>query len=303
MAFLRGLPDAGRAGRGGAGHRAAAGRDARPARDGRGHHRPDPGHLRVQPEQPDRHRGARGRTGRVPPPGAAGLPGRAGRGVQRVRPRPGRARWTAGLPGAPERGRAAYLLQGVRAGRAAGRLPGRAAAGGRGGAQDHAPVHGERGGAGRRHSLTGRRGGTAGPGGPGGQGTVPGQRRTGGAGLDGAADRGQLRLAPAGRGHSGLRRGLRAGRGGHPAVRCRGGPDLHRRPRRQRHVPGRGPRLPAEVFAGRAAEASSGASAWRDAPKACARGAGVRREAASGGSRGDVPPDISAPRGGVPASR
>jgi hypothetical protein len=56
---------------------------------------------------------------RVPP----GLPGGAGRGLRRVCARPGHAQRPGTLPRPPEHGRPAYLLQGLRAGRAAGRLP------------------------------------------------------------------------------------------------------------------------------------------------------------------------------------
>ena len=87
----------------------------------------------------------------------------------------------------------AYGLAGLRVGFLVG-----APAGRRGGAQDHAAVHGERARAGRRHRVPGRRGGTARAGGRGGQGAIPGPGRAARAGMVGTADRGELRLAPAG---------------------------------------------------------------------------------------------------------
>ena len=64
-------------------------------------------------------------------------------------------------------------------------------------------------------------------------------------GMAGTADRGELRLAPAGPRHPGFRGRLRAGRGRDPAVRRGRRADLRRRSRRERRVPGRGARLSA----------------------------------------------------------
>jgi histidinol-phosphate aminotransferase len=97
----------------------------------------------------------------------------------------------------------------------------------------------------RRDRLAGGRGRTRRAAGPGGEGARTGPRRTPGPRLDRAAYRGQLRLAAAGRGHPGLRRGMRPGRGQHQAVRHRRRPDLGRHRGGQRRVSGRRAGLPA----------------------------------------------------------
>ena len=56
---------------------------------------------------------------RLPRPGPGRLPGRPGRGLPRVHPRRRRPRRHRPLPRPPQRGRAAHLLQGLRAGGAA----------------------------------------------------------------------------------------------------------------------------------------------------------------------------------------
>ena len=80
--------------------------------------------LLCTPEQPDRAGAATGRRRGVPGPGARRRRGGAGRGVRGVRRRPGRGRRALAARSA-ERGRAADVLQGVRAGGAADRLRGR----------------------------------------------------------------------------------------------------------------------------------------------------------------------------------
>ncbi len=115
------------------------------------------------------------------------------------------------------------------------------------------------------------RGRTARAGRPRGEGTGAGPRRVAGPGLDGPADRGQLRLAPAGPGHPGLRRRVRGGRDQHPAVRGRGrahlGGDAGRRRRFPRCREGLSP--PALTAAGpsaarrRPAAPAGGRAGWR----------------------------------------
>ena len=100
---------------------------------------------------------------------------------------------------------AAHVLQGVRAGRAAGGVHGGGRAGRGGRAQDDAAVHGELRRPGGGDRVAGRRARAAGPGRRGRRRAGAGPRRAARRRLDGAAHRGQLRLAAAGRGHRGLR--------------------------------------------------------------------------------------------------
>ncbi|CAG7651372.1 hypothetical protein SBRY_50598 [Actinacidiphila bryophytorum] len=223
LAVLRGLSDhhqdqRGAAGAGAAGRRRAA----RPGRDGRRGHRTDPADLRLQPQQPHRHRGAQGRAGALPRPGPRRRPGGAGRGLPGVHHRPRRARRHRGLPGPAQRGGAAHLLQGVRPCGPASRLRHRARAGGGGAAQDRGALRGEPARAGRRGGEPAGRAGAAGAGRGPGRRAGTGGRRADRAGLDGAGDPGQLRLAAAGGAHGGIRRGVRAGRHHGPALRGRG---------------------------------------------------------------------------------
>ncbi|CAK7287239.1 hypothetical protein SGPA1_50205 [Streptomyces misionensis JCM 4497] len=123
LAVVRGVPDHHADQRGPVGTGAAhVRRGARSGRDGRGDHRPDAADLRLQPEQSDRHGGAAGRAGALPRPGAPGCAGGAGRGLPGVHPRPRGARRRRAVPGAAQCLRSADVLQGVRPGRAAGRL-------------------------------------------------------------------------------------------------------------------------------------------------------------------------------------
>ena len=96
------------------------------------------------------------------------------RGLPRVRPRRRRPRRARRLPRPAQRRRAAHLLQGVRAGRAAGGLRGRARAGGRGAAQDGGAVRGQRPRPGRGDGVAGRRGRAARAGRSAGRGAHPG---------------------------------------------------------------------------------------------------------------------------------
>ena len=82
-------------------------------------------------QQPDRHRRPPRRAGRAARGGARALPGGARRGLPRVHHRPSRPRAMELLAQAPEPGRPAHLLQGLRAGRPPRRLPARPPAGGR----------------------------------------------------------------------------------------------------------------------------------------------------------------------------
>jgi hypothetical protein len=86
-------------------------------------------------------------------------------------------------------------LQGVRARRTARRVHDRARAGRDGGPEDDAAVHRQLRRAGRGDSVSDRRGGAVAPGRGHGQGAHPGPRGADFGGMDGAADRGQLRLA------------------------------------------------------------------------------------------------------------
>ena len=199
---------------GGLGHGAAAGRDARPGRDGRRDHRPDPAHLRLQPEQPDRHRGARGRAGGVPRPGARAdclvvldeayheyvrdpdVPD--GMDLYRDRPNVAVLRTFS----------KAYGLAGLRVGFLVGHAPVAAAV-----RKTMLPFTVNAVAQAAAIASLAAEARTAGAGGRGGQGAGPGPRRAARPGLVGAADRGQLRLAAARRGHPGLRRGLRRGPG------------------------------------------------------------------------------------------
>ena len=119
----------------------------------------------------------------------------------------------------------------------------------------------------RRDRLARGRGRTAGAGRPGGEGAGPGPRRTAGPGLDGAADRGQLRLAPAGRRHPGLRGRVRGRRDQHPAVRGRGRADLGGDAGSRRRVPGRRQGLsPAALTSATAALAGPGGAGAQPVP-------------------------------------
>ncbi len=70
----------------------------------------------------------RGAARGLPRRGAQRLPRRSRRGVSGVQPRPGRARRHLDLPRSTQRRRPPHLLEGLRAGRAPGRLRGRASA-------------------------------------------------------------------------------------------------------------------------------------------------------------------------------
>ena len=142
-----------------------AGERARPRRDGRRDHRPDPADLRLQPEQPDRHGRAPGRAGAVPRPGARATCWWCS--TRRTASSSATPRCRTALElyrDRPNVVRAAHLLQGVRAGRAAGRLRDRARAGGGGAAQDRGAVRREPARPGRGGRLAARRGRAAGPG-------------------------------------------------------------------------------------------------------------------------------------------
>ena len=169
MALVRGVPDHHRGQRRVVGAGAAARPRARPRRDGRAHHRQDPAAVRVQPEQPDRHGVGRDALRRVPAPRARGRRRRAGRGLPRVRHRPGRTGRADPARRAPEPGRAADLLQGLRAGRPARGLRGRVRSrGDRRAAADPGAVRGHHRRAGGRARLAraGGRGAAAGTGSP-----------------------------------------------------------------------------------------------------------------------------------------
>ena len=132
------------------------------------------------------------------------------------------------------------LLQGVGAGRAAGRLPDRRGPGRRrGGAQDARAVQRLHARPGRGRRRAGQRGRGAPPLRRRRRRARPAHRRAARARPGRRRQPGQLRLAAAGRAH---RRGGRRARGAgghHPAVRRRGHPGHRRRPRGGRRLPRR----------------------------------------------------------------
>ena len=123
----------------------------RPRRDGRRDHRQDATGVRLQSEQPHRHGGPPRRSWLRSCAPCRGRRDRPGRGLPRVRHRPRRAGRHDVAGRAPERRRAADVLQGLRAGRTAGRLRDRGRSGARlRAAADAGAVRGHHGCAGRR---------------------------------------------------------------------------------------------------------------------------------------------------------
>ena len=173
LALVRGLPDRHPDHRRhlgpGAGHRRAR---TGPARAGRGDHPGDPADLRLHPEQPDRHGRPAVRSGRLPGRRAGRRAGRHRRGLPRFRHRPRLPRRPRVRADQAERADPADDVEGLRAGRAPGRLRGRRPARDHRAAQGRDPVRAEFGGAGRRAGRAGRQG-RAGPA------LAAGDRRTG----------------------------------------------------------------------------------------------------------------------------
>ena len=196
VAFVRGLPDPGRVGRGACGGRAAAGRRRpRPRRHGRRHLRPHQAGHPLFAQQPDRGVDRVRGAGRLPGPGAvAGARGDR-RGLCRIRHRSGHHRCGGGGVGISECLCAPDILQGARPGGSSRRLRGGAADAGRRTAQRRPAVRGQHAGpaggggvhrGGRRDARAGARcDGRA----------DPGHRRSREAGLVVAGQPGQLRLA------------------------------------------------------------------------------------------------------------
>ena len=163
LALVRGLPDRHPDRRRHRAHGAAGRRlPARRRRDGRRRRAAHPAGDDLQPEQPDRHRGDPRRAGALPRRRARRTCWsrwtRPTTSSSPTRP-PRRVRAAGHLP---EPGRAAHLLQGLPAGRAAGRLRDRHARGGDRAAQGLLAVQRQLDGPGRRDRRAGRRGQPAG---------------------------------------------------------------------------------------------------------------------------------------------
>ena len=208
----------------------------RPGRHAGRDHRPHPADLHLQPEQPDVDRRRPRRAGSFRGRGAGRHPHRARRGVRRVHPRRNAARQLRSGPRAPQRRRAADVLEGLRPRRSTHRLRGRRSR------RHHRPrqglraVHRDERLAGRRHRVDRRLRRTAGPHRRRRPRTGPGHRHPSRRRIHRAPVTGELRLVAAGRTHHRVRQQRRrqpvTGAALRPGRRPR-----HRRPRRTKTTP------------------------------------------------------------------